>query len=458
MKRIYQFILGLLVVTGIAIGCQNKPAAKAVAADKKIEKHVEWSRNANIYEVNIRQYTPEGTINAFVKHMPQLKEMGVDILWIMPIYPISMKNRKGSMGSYYAVADYRAVNPEFGTLEDLQNMVKKAHELGMHVILDWVANHTGWDNHLITEHTDWYSQNNKGEIIIPAGTDWSDTADLNYDNQDLRNYMIGSLKYWIKNADVDGFRCDVAGMVPTDFWERARKELDAVKPVFMLAEDGGTELVQNAFDMCYGWDLHHLMNEVAQGKKTANDLEAYFTKVDTLFPADSYIMNFITNHDENSWNGSVKERMGDAGNTFAVLTFTVPGMPLIYSGQEAGMSKRLKFFDKDTINWSRKDLIPFYHKLLSLKTSNKALQNGVKGGKLIRIPSDKNDAVFAFAREKDGDKILVVLNLSKKAIKVKLNTEAYAGTYSNFFTKEKQEFAKESSMSLKAWEYRVYIK
>lgn len=454
MKKYFHIILSMAVLTGILMGCQNKPVATAT----QVEKPIEWSRNSNIYEVNIRQYTPEGTINAFAEHMPRLKEMGVDILWIMPIFPISEKNRKGSMGSYYAVADYRAVNPEFGTMEDLKAMVSKAHEMGMHVILDWVANHTGWDNVLMTEHPDYYTKNEAGEVIIPEGTDWSDTADLNYENEGLREYMIGSLKYWIENADVDGFRCDVAGMVPTDFWEKARVELDAVKPVFMLAEDGGAELVENAFDMCYGWDFHHLMNDVAKGEKTANDIESYFAKIDTVFPADSYIMNFITNHDENSWNGTVKERMGEGGNTFAVLTFTAPGMPLIYSGQEAGLDKRLKFFEKDTINWNRQDLIPFYTQLLSLKSTNKALQNGVKGGKLVRIPSDKNEEVFAFVREAEGDKVVVVLNLTGEVQEVTLSLEALAGDYKEYFTQTEAKLNPEEKMSLKAWEYKVFTK
>ena len=457
MRKIYQTVLSLLLVTGILAACQSKPASKAVVQEVKQEKPVEWSRNANIYEVNIRQYTPEGTINAFVKHMPRLKEMGVDILWLMPIHPISEKNKKGSMGSYYAVADYRAVNPEFGTMEDLKNLVKKAHDMGMYVILDWVANHTGWDNFLIEQHKDWYTQNEKGEIVIPEGTDWHDTADLNYDNQELRKYMIESLKFWVVNANVDGFRCDVAGMVPTDFWEKARIELDAIKPVFMLAEDGGHELLENAFDMGYGWEFHHIMNDVAKGKKTANDMEAFFAKVDTIFPADSYTMNFITNHDENSWNGTIQERLGEGGRAFAVLTFTMPGMPLIYSGQEAGLDKRLKFFEKDEIVWGNLELALFYKKLIELKKNNKALWNGVKGGKLVRIPSDQNEKIFAFSRESDGNKVVVILNLSKEPVKATLEMGTMAGKYACFKDGNKHDLEAKLNVEMKPWEYRVYI-
>ncbi len=458
MNKVINSTLSLILMASLFMSCQNSSKAKTATEEAKAEKPLEWSRNANIYEVNIRQFTPEGTLNAFAKHMPRLKEMGVDILWLMPVYPISQEKRKGSMGSYYAVADYRAVNPEFGTMDDLKNLVKKAHDMDMKVILDWVANHTGWDNYLINKHPDWYTKNEKGEIVIPEGTDWVDTADLNYENQEMRKYMIGALKFWIEEANIDGYRCDVAGMVPTDFWEQARKELDAVKPVFMLAEDGGHELLENAFDMGYGWDLHHIMNDVVKGEKTANDMEAYFTKIDTVFPADSYLMNFITNHDENSWNGTVEERMGEGGKAFAVLSFTVPGMPLIYSGQEAGMNKRLKFFEKDEIDWTNMELASFYKDLIRLKKNNKALLNGAKGGKLVRITTDQNEKVFAFSREAGKDEVIVILNLSKDAVDVKLNAEAYTGPYGDYFTKVKQQFTKETPMSLKAWEYRIFIK
>ncbi|WP_372644613.1 alpha-amylase family glycosyl hydrolase [Ancylomarina sp.] len=466
MNRIVNSTLSLLLMASLLMSCQNTPKAKKECCSKEKESccaksadmHLDWTRNANIYEVNIRQYTPEGTINAFANHLPRLKEMGVDILWLMPIFPISEKNRKGSMGSCYAVADYRAVNPDYGTLEDLKTMVKQAQDMGMKVILDWVANHTGWDNVIMKDHKDWYTLNEKGEVQIPAGTDWTDTADLNFDNKDLREYMKGSLKFWIEKANVDGYRCDMAGMVPTDFWNEARKELDSIKPVFMLAEAWEPELLESAFDMGYAWDFHHLMNDIAKGEKNANEIDAYFAKIDTLYQKDNYLMNFITNHDENSWAGTIKERMGEAANAFAVLTFTMPGMPMLYSGQEAGLNHRLKFFEKDEIDWSNKELVPFYTQLMSLKANNKALLNGAQGGDLVRIATDKNESVYAFVREKDGDKVVVVLNLSNKAVDVKLNTEAYAGTYSDFFTKEKQELAKETLMSLKAWEYRVYVK
>jgi glycosidase len=311
---------------------------------------VEWSKNSNIYEVNIRQYTPEGTFAAFENHMPRLKEMGVDILWLMPIHPISEKNRKGTMGSYYAVADYQKTNPEFGTLNDLKHLVSTAHEMGMKVIIDWVANHTGWDNWLISEHADWYTSDSTGNIICPLNTDWSDVADLNYDVPEMREYMIQSLEYWVKEANIDGYRCDVAGMVPIDFWVDARTRLDAIKPLFMLAEHEGKEVLE-AFDMIYAWEFHHIMNGIAKGEKTISDIDAYYAKIDTIFDVEDYLMTFTSNHDENSWNGTAFERMGDAVECMAVFSATVPGMPLIYSGQEDELNKRLKFFEKDVIEW-----------------------------------------------------------------------------------------------------------
>jgi glycosidase len=258
MKKIILFGLMIMLVAGI--GCTPKQPTGQLPQEP-VFKHLEWTKNANIYEVNIRQYTPEGTFNAFAQHLTRLKGMGVDILWFMPINPISEKNRKGPLGSYYAVADYQKVNPEFGNLDDFKNLVNQAHELGMKVIVDWVANHTGWDNWLIEKHPDWYTHDDSGQILAPVA-DWTDVADLNYDNADLRKYMIESLEYWIKEADIDGYRCDVAGMVPLDFGWKPSK-LDAIKPVFMLAEWEAPE-AHLAFDMTYGWEFHHIMNEIAQ--------------------------------------------------------------------------------------------------------------------------------------------------------------------------------------------------
>lgn len=395
---------------------------------------VAWAANASIYEVNIRQYTPEGTFNAFAKHLPRLKDLGVDILWLMPVTPISEQGRKGTLGSYYAVRNYREVSPEYGTMDDFKSLVRKAHELGFKVILDWVANHTGWDNPLVTSHPDWYTQRD-GHIVSP-NEDWTDVADLNYDNRDMRKYMIESLRFWVETADIDGFRCDMAALVPTDFWEEARASLDTLKPLFMLAEAWEPELTRYAFDACYGWDLHHLMNDIAQGRKRASELPGYFGRIDTLYAPHTIVMNFIDNHDENAWSGSVPERLGNADAVFATLTYTVPGMPLLYSGQETGLDKRLPFFEKDSINWNtnpgKADL---YRSLNQLKHDNPALNAGAEKGEFHILPHNDPDHLFAFERKQGDNRVIIVLNLTNEPRHFHPET-ALEGNFTEHFSRE----------------------
>ena len=419
-------------------------------------KHPHWAENANIYEVNIRQYTPEGTFAAFEKHLPRLKKMGVDILWLMPIHPIGEINRKGSLGSYYSVKDYFAVNPEYGSIDDLQRLVEKSHELGMYVIIDWVANHTAWDNSWVKEHPEWYVRDSSGKMYSPFN--WTDVVQLDYNNPELRKEMIRALKFWVSKAGIDGYRCDVAGMVPTDFWVEARKELEKIKPVFMLAEAEKPELLLNAFDADYSWHLLHLTNEIAKGKANANNLGNYFIQLDTILPKGAFKMNFTTNHDENSWNGTVFERYGDGAKTFAVLISTIPGMPLIYTGQEAAINKRLSFFEKDQVEWKNLEYFNFYKTLLQLKNRNKALWNGNSGGQLKRIKSTADKSVFAFIREKDNHKIFVLLNLSSEKQNFKLSGNDFTGRYCDVFNEGEIIFVKDHEWQLLPWEYFVFEK
>jgi glycosidase len=418
--------------------------------------HPDWVKSANIYEVNIRQYTPEGTFKAFEPNLQRLKDMGVDILWIMPIYPIGQVNRKGALGSYYAVKDYRAVNPEFGTLSDLKGLVKHAHELGMKVILDWVANHSAPDNNLVTEHPDWYTHDSTGKIVPPV-PDWTDVSDFNYDKKDLWNYQIESLKYWVREADVDGFRCDVAMMVPLDFWKQAREELDKVKKVFMLAEAEGPEFYRNGFDMTYSWELLNLMNDIAKGNKHAADIETYIKRNDSLYNKANIRMLFTTNHDENSWNGSEYERLKAGAKCYQVLCATLPGMPLVYSGQESGLSKRLKFFDKDTIDWDHYPLQDFYKTLLDLKKANPELWNGTDGGSL-RVYKTNGRNMFAFGRMKDGKEIVVVLNLSGSSERPELKSSDLNGRFKNVFDNQDITLSGSYRPFLSPWQYIVLNK
>jgi len=416
----------------------------------------EWSYNNAIYEVNIRQYTEEGTIKAFEKHLPQLKELGADILWLMPIHPIGDKNRKGTLGSYYSVKDYKAVNPEFGTLEEFKSLVKMIHKMGMYVIIDWVANHTAWDNQWIEENPGFYLKDSLGNII-PPNPDWTDVADLNFDNKELWKEMIDALKFWVEECDIDGYRCDVAGMVPIDFWIEARTELEKIKNVFMLAE-WDTPEVHLAFDMTYDWDLHHILNGIAKEEKTVLDLIEHLNKNEEKFPADAFRMQFTSNHDENSWNGTEFERLGDGVEAFAVLTCLIPDMPLVYSGQEAGNNKRLSFFEKDLVEWKDDKLFDIYSKFFQLKKNNKALQNGTLGGEMNYIKSSDEKNIFAFSRNVEKDKVLSLFNLSNKAVEFDLNGETLQGSYKNYLTGKLESFLFKESFKLKPWEYRIYTK
>jgi cyclomaltodextrinase / maltogenic alpha-amylase / neopullulanase len=416
----------------------------------------DWSISANIYEVNIRQYTPEGTLNAFREHLPRLKSMGVDILWLMPITPIGELNRKGTLGSYYSVKDYMAVNPEFGTIDDFRLVVDEAHALDMYVILDWVANHTAWDNNLINEKPEWYTRDSLGEIVSPY--DWTDVAQLNYDVPELWDYMIDAMAFWVKETDVDGFRCDVAFMVPTEFWNRARKELDKVKPVFMLAEAEEPELHKYAFDMSYGWAMHHVMNDVAAGKKNANHLDSMILANQQQFPAEAILMHFTSNHDENSWAATEHTRLGDGVLTFAVLKATIPGMPLIYTGQEAAMNKMLAFFEKDEIDWSEIPYEDFYRELLSLKHNEPALWNGIHGGSYTRINTGDDEKLFAFMRHKNESEVFVILNFSDEVVETTLHGGLYAGEFKTAFIYESINFEPNTNVTIAPWEYRVYYR
>ena len=416
----------------------------------------EWSYDKAIYEVNVRQYTEEGNFKAFEKHLPRLKELGADILWLMPIHPIGEKNRKGTLGSYYSVKDYNAVNPEFGTLEEFKSLVKMIHKMEMYVIIDWVANHTSWDNNWIEEHPEFYTTDSVGNIISP-NPDWTDVADLNFDNKELWYEMIGALKFWVEECDIDGYRCDVAGMVPIEFWIEARTELEKVKDVFMLAE-WDTPEVHLAFDMTYDWDLHHILNGLAKEEKTVVDLIEHLKKNKEEFPANAFRMQFTSNHDENSWNGTEFERLGDGVEVFAVLTCLIPDMPLVYTGQEAGNKKQLNFFEKDLVEWKEDKLSDIYSNLFQLKKNNKTLQNGEHGGELIYLQSSDEKNIFAFSRSLEKDKVLTIFNLSGKAVEFDLTGETLQGSYKNYFTGKLESFLSNESFKLKPWEYRIYTK
>ena len=420
--------------------------------------HPEWSKNSVLYEVNVRQYTDSGTFSAFEKHLPRLKELGIDVLWFMPTFPIGVQNRKGELGSYYSVKDYLDVNPEFGTIEDFKRVIDKAHRLGMYVLLDWVPNHTSWDNPLTIEHPEWYVKDSTGNFTPPIGTDWTDVIQLDWTQDGLQDYMIDAFKFWV-NMGADGFRVDHPHNTPKEFWERARTELYKIKPVLMLAEyEGEIGFLEKGFDMDYAWEMHHLMNNIAQRKDSARAMMKYFIKEWAVYPNNAYRLRFLTNHDENSWAGTIDSLMGDSQSMFATLIFTAQGMPLIYSGQEACLDKKLKFFVRDTIRWDTCNMTGFYASLIRLKKNNPALWNGDFGGRMIKIRTNKDKKIFAFYREKEGNRIVVMLNLTKKPVTFKPVLNGIEGDYTEYFTDQKSGLNKSVRLTLKPWGFTVFVK
>ncbi|MEP1033460.1 alpha-amylase family glycosyl hydrolase [Ekhidna sp.] len=420
-------ITNLTLLLSVILCACTVPKPKEESTKLEIS-YPEKAKDAVIYEVNIRQYTPEGTFNAFASHLPRLKDLGVDILWIMPIQPIGEKNRKGGLGSYYSIQDYTSVNPAHGTMDDFKSLVRKAHENDMIVILDWVANHTAFD-HPWTEKEGYYMTDSLGNVTWPEGTDWTDVADLNYDNMDMQDEMIAALRYWVTETDIDGYRCDVAGFVPMEFWKRAKDSLDTTKDLFMLAEWDEPKM-HDSFHMTYGWGFHHYMNEVAKGEKNADSLVSFIKKDLIRYPSDAIRMNFTTNHDENSWNGTVFERFGEGHKAYAVLAFTIQGMPLIYSGQEAGLDERLAFFEKDTIEWGAVKYQDFYSGLIDIKHNNPALHNGEFGG-TPQFLETGNPMVIAYTRAKGGNEVTVIINLSDEKQEIILPSST---SFSDFFS------------------------
>ena len=389
-------------------------ALLALAACKKTPAHPEWTYASVMYEVNIRQFSPEGTFAGVEAQLPRLKDLGVDILWLMPMYEIGTDGRKGTLGSYYAISDYKAVNPEFGTMEDFEHLVAEAHKLGFKVILDWVANQTAPDNVWMYEKpADFYERDSLGNAIYEY--DWTDTRSLNYENEDVWWAQDDAMRFWLAKG-VDGFRCDAAGEVPAEFWKGILPKMNKDFPdIYLLAEAERDNLADasETFDANYAWELHHLLNSLAQGRKTVADLKDYVARDAARFPKEAFRLTFTSNHDENSWSGTEFEREGAAANACAVLCFTLPGsQPLIYTGQEIGLSRRLEFFEKDPItDWSANEYTTFWKKLVDLKHGNPALAAGEKGGDIVwwELPEGL-DGLVAFHREVKGNKVIVLAN------------------------------------------------
>mgnify|MGYP001174518479 FL=1 len=471
MKNITLFFALILILSSCNQSIKSKEKSYNEAYTPISHADME---NAVIYEVNIRQYSKSGTFKAFTKDISKLKELGVKIIWVMPIFPISETKRKATggdfayliedeverkkmLGSYYAVSDFTKVNPEFGTIDDFRDMIKMAHDNGMYLILDWVPNHTGWDHTWLTTNPEYYTQNEHGEIIDPVNPNtgeswgWADVADLNYENQKMRDEMIENMLYWVEEEGIDGFRCDVASAVPLDFWEDAIPKLRAKKSLFMLAEADEPNLLkgESLFDMAYGWERHHIFNQMAKSDN-AVALWDNVIKTDTdRYEQEDILMNFVTNHDENSWNGTIYERMKSASELLTALSFVAPGMPLIYSGQEYDLDHRLLFFEKDQIPHTKKIMWPLLEKLGQLKNSNPAL-NGGKNAATYKKIEQENSKVLAFKREKEGEKVTFLGNFSPNQEQV-TNPSIGALDYASGGVEFKEV------LSLEPWSFRILV-
>ena len=420
-------------------------------------QHADWSKNASLYQINTRQFTPEGTLLAAAAQLPRLHALGVDILWLMPIHPIGQLHRKGKLGSPYAVQDFRAVNPEFGTLADLQYFVSTAHQLGMHVILDWVGNHTAWDNVLRTSHPEWYAKDYRGQPHPTPWYDWDDIIDLDYQSPGLRRYMTEAMSYWVKVAGVDGYRADAAGLIPLDFWENVSRELRAIKPVFMLAEWESRDMHAHAFDASYAWSWWDALRQIAEGKADATSLFSYYAWNEKFYPKEAFRLLYTTNHDKNAWDGTEFEIFGAAVDSAIVFSFVSQGMPMIYNGQEAGNQRRLAFFERDPIVWQASPYAVLYKKLLALKKNNSTLWNGEWGASMMQVPNNDPKALFSFVRQNKKDKVFAVFNLSTQTKLASFRDALHQGSYHDFSSGKAVKIDAETSFEMAPWSYRIFV-
>ncbi|MFN5414891.1 MAG: alpha-amylase family glycosyl hydrolase [Bacteroidota bacterium] len=430
-------------------------------------RSIDWIKNNVVYEVNTRQFNSGGTFKSFMPEIPRIKALGVDVLWFMPVYPIGQLNRKGGLGSYYSIKNYHEINPEFGTMDDFKATVNAAHAQGMKVILDWVGNHTAWDHPWVTEHPDWYVHDSTGKIVTPW--DWTDVAQLNFKNPELRKAMIAEMQFWVKECNIDGFRCDVAFLVPRSFWEEARIALEKDKPLFMLAEMENNKdidpnppgYMEKAFDAYYGWTLHSASADCAKGKITGREFVNKFTEARALFPAKAMMLSFLSNHDENTWNGTIEEKYADKWQVFSVLNYTLQNsLPLIYNGEEANNTKRLLFFEKDPItSWSDTSRYAWYRTMNHLTHTHPALQNGAWGAKeeVLKVTGgDEN--IYAFRRTSEGQTVTVIVNLSSKQQWIQaIGDRTLNGTEKTYVKSPVTIKHIGQGMPLDAWGYAVIV-
>ena len=425
-------------------------------------KNPEWSYSAVLYELNVRQFTPEGTFAAARERLPFLRSVGIDAIWLMPIYPIGQQGRKGSLGSYYSIRDYKGINDEFGTAADFREFIAAAHSLGMRVLLDWVANHTARDARWLEEKPyDWYEREADGTAKVPW--DWTDTAKLNYPNHDVWLGQIDVMRYWVEEFNVDGFRCDMAMLVPIEFWQEASNELHRIKSdIFMLAEAEEDNLFDHAFNMSYQWNIHHIMCDIAKGARRVWDMRNAIHSERAKYPREAMRMSFTSNHDENSWSGSEQSRFGAALDVMTVMTFLMPStMPLIYTGQEVGYNHSFEFFERDAIPaeaYVENRTTELYRRLTSLKHKERALAAGERGGEMIEIENNAKDCMMTFVREVDGSRVVAIVNLSPYTIHADFRTGIYAGKYYDALSGERVVLDDHVERDIAPWQYQILVK
>lgn len=416
-----------------------------------------WTQYGVIYQVNTRQFSPQGNFSAVIDGLDHIVELGANCIWLMPIHPIGEVNRKGKLGSPYSVKDYYGINPEFGTKDDFKRLVEEAHKRGLKVLIDWVPNHSAWDCDLVDKHPSWYAKDYKGDFRPSPWWDWSDIIEFDYNNPELRRYMVDAMKYWVETFDIDGFRCDVAGYVPNDFWYQARQALDAIKPIFLLAEWENRDLHERAFNMTYAWSWNETMHELAHQRCSLDRLRKYYSWNERAWPDSALRMTFVSNHDKNAWDGTQHEQFDAALPAAIVLSVLGEGMPLIHNGQEAGETKRLAFFEQDPIEWQSHEIGALYRDLISFKKSLPALGNGQYGGTMIQVPNTQMDAIFSFVRMDDKHKVFIVLNLSDKPVECEFKEPLFVGRYRHWQSAEQIDFQLGKTECFEPWSYAIWV-
>lgn len=447
MKKFYSF----LFLSSFLFAQEPTPYASESARHSE-----EWVKNGIIYEVYPRAFSKEGNFAGIEKKLPEIKKLGATIVWLMPIHPVGVEKRKGTLGSPYSIQDYYGINPEFGTLDDFKKLVAAAHEHELKIIIDLVVNHTSWDSKMIQEHPEWFTKDSAGNFISPV-PDWSDVVDLNYENADMRSYLIEMMKYWVRDIGIDGFRCDVSEQVPTSFWDDARAALDSIKPVFMLSEGQFPEHHLKAFDVTYSWNYYHAVAQIFTGEKKASELDSLLARESLAYPKGSLRLRFSSNHDENAWDNPDVVKFGKEGAKLAaVLANTFPGVPLIYNGQEVGNDVKLGLFEKHEIDWTKgKELRKFYTKLFAFRKNNSALVEG----DFQTVPHNRQDVVYAFIRTTGKNTILAVFNFanSEQITQLQLPKAFASLMFTNAFTGKKVAYKNVQKLVLPARGFRVFV-